>query len=55
VFSADNPGMEGMLRRINARIDQATARQKRAEIDAVAVGELWSRAFKPVAQLPAAG
>lgn len=54
VFSADNPGMEGMLRRLNARIDQATARQRRAEIDAVAVSELWSRAFRPVARLPAA-
>jgi len=43
-----------MLRRLNARIDQATARQRRAEIDAVAVSELWSRAFRPVARLPAA-
>jgi GNAT superfamily N-acetyltransferase len=53
VFDADDEGMERMLRRINARIDAASARQKRAEFDAVAVGQLWSRSFKPLARLPA--
>lgn len=55
VFDAEDSGVEQMLRRINARIDDSVARQKRAEFDAVALGEMWSVAFAPLARLPAAG
>lgn len=55
VFDGEDSGVERMLRRINARIDASVARQKRAEFDAVALGELWSRAFAPLARLPAVG
>jgi GNAT superfamily N-acetyltransferase len=55
VFDAEDGGVEHMLRRINARIDTSVARQKRAEFDAVALGELWSPAFAPLARLPAVG
>lgn len=51
VFNADDEAVEAMLRRINARIDAASQRQKYAEIDAIAVGEMWSRSFAPLARL----